>query len=385
MLNVILRCKKTAAICLALILALSLATACGGANPTLQSGESAQSAESQQSENIENPEGVLLPFGGDGKLVWDASDFDYFTVSYVKKNLYAYITEKEDAQTFIDVLNGMGSKRLKAVKQTEEAVFDQLTLFDELTPGTLIYDFNAPFQMKVCKADDAGYLCFLRYGENPEIGYNNFSLYSVSLNDLQKLEDFFEKLKKFDDTITGKPVIYLYPERQIDVSVKLDYQGRLTVTYPAYDGGWNVRAYPDGRLINRADGLEYSYLFWEGFPDNPRWWNLSEGYCVAGADTASFLQRTLSELGLTPKEYNEFIVYWLPQMQDNPYNLITFQWDEYEDLAPLSVSPAPDSVLRVFMVFAPLEKPADIKAPTKRPDFERNGFTVVEWGGCEVE
>jgi hypothetical protein len=173
--------------------------------------------------------------------------------------------------------------------------------------------------------------------------------------------------------------------KEQEVSVKLAYKGRLTATYPAYNNGWNVRAYPDGHLINKADGLEYSYLFWEGFPDGAKPWNLNEGYCVAGADTASFLQKTLGELGLTPKEYNEFIVYWLPQMQNNPYNLITFQWEEYESLAPLSISPAPDSVLRVFMVFSPLETPVEISAPAKRTPFVRNGFTVVEWGAAKVE
>jgi hypothetical protein len=75
----------------------------------------------------------------------------------------------------------------------------------------------------------------------------------------------------------------------------------------------------------------------------------------------------LSGLGLTPREYNEFIVYWLPQMQDNKYNLITFQWEAYEELAPLAISPAPDSSLRVFMVFAPLEAPIEISAPAPAP------------------
>jgi len=136
-------------------------------------------------------------------------------------------------------------------------------------------------------------------------------------------------------------------------------------------------------LINKADGLEYSYLFWEGVSDK-RDWNLSEGYCVPGADTAAFLRQTLGKLGLTPKEYNEFIVFWLPLMQDNPYNLITFQWEEYEASAPLEISPAPDSTLRVFMVYKPLDKPAEVKAPAEPAAFERKGFTVVEWGGSKI-
>ena len=65
----------------------------------------------------------------------------------------------------------------------------------------------------------------------------------------------------------SKPVIYLYPESQTDVTVTLDYAGTLTTTYPAYHSGWEVTAFPDGTLINHADGKEYSYLFWEGDRD----------------------------------------------------------------------------------------------------------------------
>ena len=136
-----------------------------------------------------------------------------------------------------------------------------------------------------------------------------------------------------DERLSAKPVIYLYPETTMEVSVGLDFDGTLTTTYPAYKGGWEVTAFPDGTLINRADGKEYSYLFWEG--NSSADYDLSEGWCVPGEETAAFLQETLAEIGLTPREYNEFIVYWLPLMEDNPYNLITFQGDAYTDGAKL--------------------------------------------------
>ena len=60
--------------------------------------------------------------------------------------------------------------------------------------------------------------------------------------------------------VTAKPVIYLYPEEETQVTVKLDYAGELTCTYPAYDDGWTVTAQPDGTLTDAA-GQTYSYLF----------------------------------------------------------------------------------------------------------------------------
>ena len=88
-------------------------------------------------------------------------------------------------------------------------------------------------------------------------------------------------------------------------------------------------------------------------------------------------------MGLTPREYNEFIVYWLPQMQNNAYNLITFQTDVYTKNAKLTITPKPDSMLRVFMAYKALEEPIEIGEPVIEP-FVRQGFCVVEWGGAEI-
>lgn len=185
-----------------------------------------------------------------------------------------------------------------------------------------------------------------------------------------------------EEQLAAKPVIYLYPEETMEVEVSLSYDGELTCTYPAYENGWNVVAEPDGTLTDQKSGREYSYLFWEGTDDIE--YDMSEGFVVKGEDTADFLQEKLAYLGLEPGEYNEFIVYWLPRMQDNPYNLITFQTDCYTEHAVLHITPEPDSVLRVFMAWKPLKKPVEIKEP-KLAGFERKGFTVVEWGGAEVK
>ena len=185
-----------------------------------------------------------------------------------------------------------------------------------------------------------------------------------------------------DDTVEKKPVIYLYPETATEVDVKLDYAGKLTCTYPKYQNGWSVVAEPDGTLKDVKTGKEYSYLFWEGKAKKK--YDFSKGYVVKGKDTADFLQEKLAEIGLLPKEYNEFIVYWLPEMEDNPYNLITFQNEAYTNSAILTVNPQPDSVLRVFMAYKELEKSIKIESPKITP-FERKGFTVVEWGGTEVD
>lgn len=179
-----------------------------------------------------------------------------------------------------------------------------------------------------------------------------------------------------------KPIIYFYPQVPTVCSVKLTLNGEFTCTYPDYGKGWdNFTAYPDGTLVF-PDGKEYYALYWEGIQYGN--WDLSEGFCVRGEDTASFLEWALATQGLTPREANEFIVYWLPRMQENEYNVISFRTDAYTEGAVLDISPAPDSMLRVFMTYYASDEYVDI-APQSFTPFTRHGFTVVEWGGSEIE
>ncbi len=177
----------------------------------------------------------------------------------------------------------------------------------------------------------------------------------------------------------GKPVIYLYPEQTTDVSVKLYPQGGFTVTEPAYDGGWNVRATPKGELTNLKDGTKHSYLFWEGrggLYETPK-----RGFMVEGKDVHGFLVKKLSALGLNAQERADFIEFWEPRMTGSPYYFVTFLGNNAMDaLAPMDVTPKPDTVIRVLMDFSPLEKPISVEGFSIRTP-KREGFTLVEWGG----
>jgi len=184
-----------------------------------------------------------------------------------------------------------------------------------------------------------------------------------------------------DPMVAYKPVIYLYPEERTEVSVKLDLDGELLCAYPEYGSGWKVTAHPDGTLVDDR-GIGYNYLYWEGELDAR--WEQAQGFCVKGSDTAAFLEQALERLGLSRREANEFIVFWLPMMQGNAWNVIQFQQEAYSDKARLEITPEPDTVIRVFMTWKPSDRfieldPQELTAPA------RNGFTVVEWGGTKTE
>jgi hypothetical protein len=178
----------------------------------------------------------------------------------------------------------------------------------------------------------------------------------------------------------GKPVIYLYPEKTTDVNVQVFPAGGFTKTEPAYKNGWNVKASPNGDIYNYDDKINYPYLFWEG---HALGYNMpTTGFVVEASKVESFLRDKLSKQGLIGREIDEFVEFWAPKMTEAPYYFVTFvPQADFEKLAPLSVSPKPDTVIRVFMDYQPLEKPVRVKEQILRTPV-RNGFTVVEWGGA---
>lgn len=179
----------------------------------------------------------------------------------------------------------------------------------------------------------------------------------------------------------GKPVIYLYPTEKENVSVQVG--ANITNSDPEYPpNGWNVVAYPDGKIY--FNGTNYPYLFWEGF-GNGFYPNVeSRGIIVRKENVESQIRQDLAKLGLNEKETFDFLDFWLPKMPSNPYIKLTWlNTFEMNQLAPLSVLPKPDTMIRVFLDFKGYDEPAKLE-PQKFYAPKRNGFTLVEWGGLLI-
>ena len=177
-----------------------------------------------------------------------------------------------------------------------------------------------------------------------------------------------------------KPIIYLYPTEETEVTVNLGYEDLITVSYPKYEGEWKVLARPDGSLTDLSTGRNLYALYYESI--SPIDYQIEkDGFVVRGEDTIAFLEEKLAVLGLTEREAEEFIVYWLPKLEANPYNYIRFATaEEIERTMPLDIQPAPDTTIRVLMGYKALEQPIEVKEqPLESP--AREGFAAVEWGG----
>jgi hypothetical protein len=178
----------------------------------------------------------------------------------------------------------------------------------------------------------------------------------------------------------GKPVIYLYPTAAQQVSVKVD-NITFSKTIPDHgQNGWTVWANPNGTLKNLADGLSYPYLFWEG--QSSAKVTMGEGWTLAKKDIATKLPVALTSMGLNTKETADFMEFWLPRLQavKTPYVLFNFEGTTAMNIvAPLTITPAPDSLLRVFMYYQGVSQAG--RAMPKYTAPARTGFSVIEWGG----
>lgn len=181
-----------------------------------------------------------------------------------------------------------------------------------------------------------------------------------------------------------KPIIYLYPTKDTEVSVKLSKDKNLTCSYPKYKDRWKVLAQPNGILKDLDTNRQLYALYYESKSDI-EFIVKNDGFVVKSEDTISFLEEKLSILGLTERESEEFIIYWLPKLEANKYNYIRFATiDEINANMPLEINPNPDTVIRVLMTFKGLDNPIEVKEQ-QLTTLERNGFIAVEWGGTEIK
>lgn len=198
-----------------------------------------------------------------------------------------------------------------------------------------------------------------------------------SLNQYEVFERYETAFQLFPAGGCAKPVIYLYPTSPELVNLRVGAD--VTKSDPIYGRGWNnVLAQPNGQLT--YDGQFYDSLYWEGYGYGNYPLILS-GTIVNQSQLVPTIKLQLAEQGFNTKETKDFLDYWQSKLPATPY--IRLSWlttQQMNQLAPLYIYPAPNTVIRTFLDFQGLSKPTQI-TPQHFTAPARNGFTVVEWGG----
>ncbi|KAF8594405.1 hypothetical protein BDV93DRAFT_459044 [Ceratobasidium sp. AG-I] len=246
----------------------------------------------------------------------------------------------------------------------------------------------------------------------------------------------------------GKPVIYLFPSMassDIQVRLSLVDQWEFSALHPptlissttlggqtlCQTVGWIVDAKPDGSLFDHATRREVSYLFWEALtkpqlllspatsrpaspaytpskltfnPSKPALTPSNAALLPFGKVTA-YVDDALISLGLHTEARTSFITYWLLDLSRHKHIALRFlPQSEYEAAAPLEITPKPDVVTRVFMLFRGVDADQlelwnaaqdrarrsvniwrDVVGVDTRRALDASLFRLLEWGGMEVK
>lgn len=218
---------------------------------------------------------------------------------------------------------------------------------------------------------------------NMSLGSNRFRFVAEFKNGAVASTELRVSFHEYEGEM-AKPVIYLYPTTVQQVHVTVTPRGGVTVSDPPYGDGWSVKATPGGTL-QTSDGRTHPYLFWESaLTERPL--PLKEGAVVARENVGAFLDERLRTLGLSTREAEDFIAYWLPLMTRSPFVAVRFATsEEIREAAPLTITPTPDTVIRVLMDFRALDSPVKLRAQQLTPAPARKGFVAVEWGGLKYK
>lgn len=309
----------------------------------------------------------------------------------LEQNLESYLATNRMFQMISPfmLVDSIGNDRLDSTQAIYHFNFQNLTELD----SNAIVRYSVDSTEYWCPLNQgsfsvytsAGYHSFMMY-----INDNYFEVFSPMLPisggseltyDIHLQRSFIEISDPPVEVITFKPVIYLYPEVQTKIDVKLNiHDGKHPFFYPEYSDSWSCIANPNGTL--EMNGTDYRYLFWEAEQvDHLSQIEVNEGFVVTGSEAISFLEEKLTEVGFTSVERADFITFWGPKLAANENNLVRFEWNETCDkFADLNISPQPDHMYRFYIFMSAIDTDISIQ-PQSLPTFNREGFVALEWGG----
>jgi hypothetical protein len=200
-----------------------------------------------------------------------------------------------------------------------------------------------------------------------------------------------------------KPIVYLYnfnPNTEITVRVDLneDTMDKFTELIPAFNGPkgesvWRVRINGNkGGVTDLSTDIAYPYLFWEATRKIEMHMDCNASWSVQNkhGDLKEMLTTELARRALVPHEIDDFLEYWLEELEKlrepaGPFVSVAFV-DISKD-APLTVTSTDDdspTYIRAFAQFSVSHKQVGkpyVQAEIPATVSSRTGPTVVEWGG----
>lgn len=179
----------------------------------------------------------------------------------------------------------------------------------------------------------------------------------------------------YDNIITYKPNIYIYPLLKTQLSIQLSFPlgGHIIESIPDYTKGWNITVDTDSKIND-----QFNYLYYESI--QPNIYQYEKGWCVSRENLKAFFENNMALYNFSPSEIKDFVDYWMPLLTDDEFYCIYPQTNEIiNQIIGLDFSVKPDRIYRLFYGIIGASKIKILEEP-KIQSFDRSGFYVVEWG-----
>lgn len=182
-----------------------------------------------------------------------------------------------------------------------------------------------------------------------------------------------------DDTsriVAYKPNIYIYPNEEIRLIVKVDFPlgGKVIESIPQYKDSWDITVDQNGKINDT-----YDYLFYEC--EMPNLTQKVYGWIIEKSELEEFFISNMTQSGFNQKETNDFIEYWIPMLTESKYYEIYPQYKSTLDkMVVIKYSVEPKSFYRLFYVIKGRD---DDQLELLNPSIEkakREKYFAVEWG-----
>jgi hypothetical protein len=218
-----------------------------------------------------------------------------------------------------------------------------------------------------------------------------------------------------------KPNIYLYADEETRVSVVFERPELVTISIPDYGTGWDVLVQNGGLLKDeRTDGeadwdvsaqsgdvlkdectdygitdygnysgadsekanygkADYGFLFYESIAYASDF-QTEEGFFLGTENREAQMRMILDLYGFNETEKDDFAAYWNETLDpQQSYAMYPQNTACVDRVMPLSVTPKPDHILRLWFGFEQTKTAPSLPAETEQ--IERGALTLVEWGG----
>lgn len=294
------------------------------------------------------------------------------------------ITSEDEYNTYCNKVNNLNSLGVEETYLSDVPMVDFNMYKIELT-AVYLPSYRCDFSMKNMIINSTTIKQYIECEKYTGFNENRVSVGLVYLiipkSSTLNVQTEKNIIEHSQEVVVKKPIVYFYPEEEMDLTVKFPNEDRLLTTYPKYNDGWNIHLNKDGTFTTGDSDREYYAIYFDAISNYEC--KFDEGFYVTKDNAISFIEEKMDYIGFNNHEANEFMMYWLPILENNERSLVYFeQTEERNGESPLEFSINPDILIRTIIHIKKVDE--EVNIPEQQlTHYERNGFVVTEWGGVE--